>query len=103
MPTYHYLDDGYPPKVNASKPPGEWQTLEVVFRRPSVQRRRQEGRERANLDKVVLNGQVVQEGVDLASPTGHNWRRTEVPSAPLLLQADHGPVAFRGIRVRHLP
>jgi len=46
---------------------------------------------------------VVQEGIDLASPTGHFWKRKEVPSAPLLLQADHGPVAFRSIRVRRLP
>lgn len=102
LPTYHYLDDGYPPKVNATKPPGEWQTLDIVFHAPRFDAA---GKKVANarFDKVVLNGQVVQEGVDLASPTGHFWKRKEVPSGPVLLQADHGPVAFRNIRVRRLP
>src|SRR5215203_4722863 len=34
LPRYHHIDEGYPPRVNASRPPGEWQTLDVVFRAP---------------------------------------------------------------------
>jgi hypothetical protein len=30
----HYVDEGVPPKVNAAKSAGEWQTLHVVFRAP---------------------------------------------------------------------
>lgn len=102
LPTYHHIDDGYPPKVNASKAPGEWQTFDIVFHAPRFDAG---GKKIANarFDKVVLNGQVVQDGVELPSPTGHFWKRKELPAAPLLLQADHGPVAFRNIRVRRLP
>ena len=102
LPTYHYLDEGRPPTVNAAKPPGEWQTLDVVFHAPRFD---DQGKKTANarFDKVVLNGQVVHESLDLATPTGHAWKNREVSSAPLLLQADHGPVAFRKIRVRRLP
>ena len=49
----------------------------------------------ARFVKVVLNGKVVQEDVEVPSPTGHAWRLAEVATGPILLQADHGPVAFR--------
>src|SRR5262249_48773378 len=32
QPRYQHIDKGIPPKVNACKPPGEWQTLDVIFR-----------------------------------------------------------------------
>ena len=99
LPRYRHIDDGYPPRVNASRPPGEWQTLDIVFRAPRFDA---EGKKVANarFDKVVLNGQVVQEGREVPSPTGHFWRQKERPTGPLLLQGDHGPVAFRNVRVR---
>jgi hypothetical protein len=98
-PKYHYLDDGYPPKVNAAKPAGEWQTLDVVFQAP---RFGDDGKKTANARfvKVVLNGQVVHEDQEVSTPTGHAWHDKEVASGPLLLQGDHGPVAFRNVRVR---
>src|SRR5262249_22539475 len=34
LPKYRYLDKGVPPRTNACKPPGEWQTLHIVFRAP---------------------------------------------------------------------
>jgi hypothetical protein len=100
LPRYHHIDEGYPPRVNASKPPGEWQTLDITFRAP----RFEEGKKVADarFDKVVLNGQVVQEDVAVPYPTGNVWRQKESPTGPLLLQADHGPVAFRNVRVRPL-
>ena len=101
LPRYRHIDEGYPPRVNASRPPGEWQTLDVVFRAPRFDA---EGKKVANarFDKVVLNGQVVQEGLEVPCPTGHVWRQKERPEGPLLLQGDHGPVAFRNVRVRPL-
>jgi len=30
-PTYHHIDEGSPPAVNAAKPPGQWQTLDIIF------------------------------------------------------------------------
>ena len=50
--------------------------------------------------KVVLNGTVIHENVKQATPTGHAWTKKEVASGQLMLQGDHGPVAFRNIRVR---
>jgi hypothetical protein len=49
----------------------------------------------------VLNGKVIHENVEVSAPTGAAWKLVkEVPRAPLLLQGDHGPVAFRNIKVR---
>ena len=101
-PRYHHIDDGVPPRVNACKPAGEWQTLDITFRAP----RFQAGKKVANARfvKVVLNGKVVHENVDLEYPTGAAWRqKKEVAEGPLLLQGDHGPVAFRNVRIRPLP
>lgn len=102
LPRYHHIDEGFPPRVNASKPPGEWQSLHVVFRSPRFDG---EGRKVANarFETVVLNGETIHEGLEIPYPTGHAWRtRAEVRRGPLFLQADHGPVAFRNVRVRPL-
>lgn len=102
LPKYHYLDAGIPPRVNAALPAGQWQTLDVVFRAPRFDA---DGKKTADarFDKVVLNGRVIHENVPVKTPTGHAWHEKEIPRGPLLLQADHGPVAFRNIRVRVMP
>ena len=101
LPKYHHIDEGTPPLVNAARRPGEWQSLDVTFRAPRFAR---DGTkvENARFVKVVLNGQVIHENVDVKSPTGHVWRQREFAQGPILLQGDHGPVAFRKIRVRPL-
>ena len=33
LPRYHHIDEGTPPRLNAARKPGEWQTLDLVFRR----------------------------------------------------------------------
>jgi hypothetical protein len=101
LPKYHHIDKGVPPKVNGAKKPGEWQTLDIRFLAPRFDKA---GKKTANARfvKVVLNGQVVHEDVDTPTPTGHAWHNAESPTGPLLLQGDHGPVAFRNIRVRPL-
>jgi predicted nucleic acid-binding protein len=101
-PVYHHIDKGIPPRVNAAKPPGEWQTLGITFRAPRFDGK---GKKTANARfvRVVLNGRVVHEGVEVPTPTGHAWHDPEPAAGPLLLQGDHGPVAFRNVRVRPLP
>jgi hypothetical protein len=98
-PRYHHIDKGIPPRTNAARPAGEWQTLDVIFKAPRFDA---QGKKIANARfvKVVLNGKVIHENVELKTPTGHAWRDKEIAKGPLLLQADHGPVAFRNIRVR---
>jgi SAM-dependent methyltransferase len=101
LPTYHHIDEGYPPLSNAARAPGEWQSLEVRFRAPHFD---EKGRKTANaqFEKVVLNGVVIHENVEVPFGTGHAWHKTEQASGPILLQGDHGPVAFRGLKVRRL-
>ena len=102
LPKYHYLDDGYAPLVNACKPPGEWQSLDIVFRAPRFDESGKKT-ENARFVKVVLNGQVIHDNVELRTPTGHAWRKEkEIPAGPILLQADHGPSAFRDVKVKRL-
>jgi hypothetical protein len=51
----------------------------------------------------MLNGQVIHENVAVEYPTGAAWRlRKETASGPFFLQGDHGPIAFRNVRVRPL-
>ncbi len=101
LPKYHHIDEGYAPLVNASRAPGEWQVLDITFRAPRID---PDGKKTASARfvKVVLNGQVVQDDVEVPCPTGNNWRKADVPTGPIMLQGDHGPVAFRNMRVRPL-
>jgi hypothetical protein len=100
-PIYHHIDKGIAPRVNACKRPGEWQTLDIRFLAPRFDAA---GKKTANAKfvKVVLNAQVVHGDVEVPTPTGHAWHKAEPATGPLLLQGDHGPVAFRNVRVRPL-
>ncbi len=98
---YRHIDNGTPPLVNACKAPGQWQSFDIVFRAPRFDRT---GKKIANarFEKVVFNGKLIHRDAEVAHPTGAIWRDSEHPTGPLLLQADHGPVAFRNVRVRPL-
>jgi hypothetical protein len=99
LPRYRLLDKGVPPKTNACKRPGEWQNLQASFLAPRFDEKGQKTTN-ARLVKATLNGIVIHENVELKTPTGSNWKKKEVAKAPLLLQGDHGPVAFRNVRIR---
>jgi hypothetical protein len=88
-----------PPRTNASKAPGEWQTFDVVFQAP---RFNDKGTKVANAKfiKVVHNGVVVHENVEVKGPTTAALGGPERPTGPLMLQGDHGPVAFRNLRLK---
>ena len=101
LPVYRHIDDGYPPSQNASKPPGEWQTLDIRFRAPRFDADGTKIKD-AVFERVALNGKVIHENQSVPTPTGHAWHNREVPLGPILLQGDHGPVAFRNIRVTPL-
>ena len=95
-----YTDDGFPPLVNAAKPAGQWQTLKIIFKAPRFD---ESGKKTTNarIDLVELNGTTVQKDVELDSATGNiKPPRPEHASAPLMLQLDHGAIAFRNVRVR---
>ncbi len=98
-PSYHHLDGGAPPRVNAAKQPGQWQTMDVIFQSPRFD---QAGNKTAHAQfvKVVLNGQLIQENLEAPYASGTNWDRKQFPRGPIILQGDYGPVAFRNVRVR---
>jgi hypothetical protein len=93
----------YPPLVNACRPPGEWQTYDIVFHRP---RFGQNGELLCPARMTVFhNGLLVHECAQLTGPTAHRARPpyTMTPDRlPVALQ-DHGnPVRFRDIWIRSL-
>jgi type 1 glutamine amidotransferase/HEAT repeat protein len=93
--------EGRPPRVNASRKPGEWQSFDVTFRAPRFDAN---GNKTANamFVKVVHNGIVVHENEEVTGPTRAAAFNDEKPIGPLMFQGDHGPVAYRNIRVRSL-
>jgi len=90
--------EGHSPRVNTSKPPGQWQTFDVVFRAP-----RFDGSGRkiadARFETVRHNDVLVHRDVVLTGPTRAGAYNDEQPTGPLMFQGDHGPVAYRNIWV----
>jgi hypothetical protein len=93
----------YPPLVNASRPPGEWQTYDIAFTAPRFT-------PGGTLDKpavvtVFHNGVLVHNATPFWGPTAHKKIDPYVPETakgPLALQ-DHGnPVRYRNIWIRSL-
>jgi hypothetical protein len=93
----------YPPLVNACRPPGQWQTYDIIFRRPLFV----SGGKLVRPARVTVlhNGVLVQDNVELTGPTAHGQRppyQSHPDRLPLILQ-DHGdPVRYRNIWVREL-
>lgn len=93
--------DGNPPRTNASKQTGEWQTFDVVFRAATFDA---SGKKSANarFERLTHNGVVIHENFECTGPTRGAWNPEDVPTGPLRLQGDHGPAAFRSVRLRPL-
>ena len=92
-----------PPLANALRPPGEFQVIDLIFRRPVYRAGKLVD---PGYITVFCNGVLVQDHTPLEGPTGHMKRPglQSVPDqGPLKLQ-DHGnPVLFRNIWYRPLP
>jgi len=69
------------PSLNASRPAGEWQTLEATFVGRTL--------------SVVLNGERIIDRQVIPGPTGGALDSREAEPGPLMLQGDHGSVEFR--------
>lgn len=97
-----YIDEGVPPLKNAAKPAGEWQSLRILFQAPRFNDQN-EKTANARFKLVELNGQAVQRAVEVDSPTGNaSTPLPEVAKGRLMLQLDHGAVAFRNVSVKPL-
>ena len=93
----------FPPRVNVSRPPSEWQTFDIEFRRPHFD---EQGRLTKPARMTVRHNDVlVHDDVELLGPTSNNRRapyEAHAPALPISLQ-DHGhPVRFRNIWLRPL-
>jgi hypothetical protein len=89
--------------VNAARPPGEWQSYDIIYTAPRFDA---EGKLLSPVYLTVFhNGVLIQNNVQLTGPT--SWLQRAPYDAhpekqPLALQ-DHGnPVRFRNIWVREL-
>ncbi len=96
----------HPPLVNACRPPGEWQTYDVVFRAP----RFKDGKAvEGGRFTVFHNGVIVQHNAEDYGPTVYRAlasysAKDDVKEAPISIQ-DHGdkqPVRFRNIWARKI-
>ncbi|HYE75086.1 MAG TPA: DUF1080 domain-containing protein, partial [Blastocatellia bacterium] len=73
------------PKVNASKPVGEWQTMEATIV--------------GNRVTVTLNGQTVHDNILIEGITGGALDSNEGAPGPIMIQGDHEKVHFRKVIV----
>jgi 3-keto-disaccharide hydrolase len=94
----------FPPLVNACRPPGQWQTYDIVFhgarfdaagvllRRATV--------------TVIQNGVLVQDHVKIMGSTAHMQRPPYAATPeklPLRLQDHNHPVRYRNLWLREVP
>lgn len=87
--------------VNASRRPGEWQSFHAWFRAPRFDASGKKV-ENARFLKVLHNGILVQQNVAVEGGTRAHMPIAEAALNPLMLQGDHGPVAFRNLYYRPL-
>ena len=91
--------DGHSPLANASRPPGQWQSFDIIF----LAARFDNGGEKtanARFSRIWQNGTLIHKDVELGGPTRGSFKAEDVAKGALVLQGDHGPVAFRNIWVR---
>ena len=89
----------YVPLVNACRPPGEWQTYDIIFHAAKM-----EGGTRAAPARLTVfhNGVLIHDNVELQGPTGGAIGQEETATGPLLLQEHGHEVKYRNIWVRPL-
>jgi hypothetical protein len=73
------------PLVNASKPVGEWQTMDATIV--------------GNKVTVVLNGQKVHDNTTLEAVTGGALDANETQPGPVMIQGDHEKITYRKVTV----
>jgi hypothetical protein len=74
-----------PPLVNASKPVGEWQTVDIIIV--------------GNRVTATLNGTKVHDNAEIQGITGGALDNDELAPGPILIQGDHTKVWFKKVTV----
>jgi hypothetical protein len=90
------LWEGHAPRTNACLAPGLWQHIDISFQAPRFDAA---GKKTANAKilKVVMNGVLIHENVELTGPTGGSISEDEAATGPFMIQGDHGAVAFKNM------
>ena len=90
--------------MNASRPPGEWQSYDIVFHAPTFAA---DGSVQSPAHATVFqNGVLIQDNTTITGTTVFGRVAVYQPHAdslPLLLQDHSYPVRFRNIWIRELP
>jgi hypothetical protein len=90
----------YPPLVNVSRPPGQWQVYDILFTAP----RFKDGKLETPAYMTILhNGVVVHNHAALLGPTRNKQLASETPhdpTGPIQLQDHNHKVRFRNIWIR---
>jgi type 1 glutamine amidotransferase len=76
------------PSEFVSRPAGQWQSAQATIR--------------GNKISVILNGVKIHDNVEVTKATGSELDRNLDQPGPIMLQGDHGIVAFRNIRIKSL-
>ena len=77
-----------PVSLFASRAVGQWQEVEATIK--------------GNRVTIILNGVKVHDGVEVDRATGGELDANLNEPGPIMLQGDHGPVAFRNVRIKPL-
>ncbi len=89
--------EGHAPRQNVSRAPGLWQHMKISFQAPRFNALGNKI-DNAKILNVELNGVSIQENIELSGVT-RGALGEEVALGPLRFQGDHGPVAFRNIKI----
>ena len=91
--------NNFPPLVNASRKPGEWQTYDIIFHAP---KKGENGQVVPGSFTVLHNGVLIQDHVPVKGATTAAEISGDSPKGPLVLQDHNNPVRFRNIWIRPL-
>jgi uncharacterized protein len=76
------------PPANVSRKAGQWQQAEATIK--------------GNRVTVILNGVKIHDNVEVNKATGGHLDENIDQPGPIMLQGDHGAIAFRNIRIKEL-
>ncbi len=87
-----------PPKQPKYRAPGEWNSYEIHWQAPKFD---DSGKKNANAQfiKIVLNGVTIHENLEMKGVTPGGVDGREKAKGPLMFQGNHGPVAYRNIKI----
>jgi len=87
------------PLVRVERPTGQWQSYHILFKAPRFD---SDGNKISNAKfvRVIHNGNVIHENVERKARTRASMKIPEASENPLMLQGNHGTIAYRNIYIR---